>query len=147
MRRLIISIIAGFAGLFAAAPSASAHGPYPYGTVDTGCGDYAFNQPVQVLWGSSWWEATVVAAQGSSTLIHYVGWPSSWDEWVDPSRVRVVVPLGYAPPAPVRPAYVVSGTTDAYVWSLPRNEPTVRYESRWSHSRRAVRTYRVGYSR
>lgn len=144
MRRLVLSIVTGFLGLCAAVPSASARGPYPYAHVDAGCDALAFNQPVQVLWGSSWWEATVVATQGPSTLVHYVGWSSSWDEWVDPSRLRVVVSL--APAAPIVAQPVAVQPYDApYVWSLPHNTPRDS-AARW-HRVRAERGYRFQYSR
>lgn len=43
---------------------------------------------IQVFWGGSWWDATALESRGSTTKIHYTGWGSEWDEWVDGSRMR-----------------------------------------------------------
>ena len=51
----------------------------------------AINEQVSVLYGSSWWPATViekVAGTPEKLKIHYDGWGSSWDEWVTPDRIR-----------------------------------------------------------
>lgn len=45
-------------------------------------------QAVEVEWRGRWWPAQVVRREGESTCIHYVGYDSSWDECVPPSRVR-----------------------------------------------------------
>ena len=147
MRRLILTVLTSFTGLFALAPTAAAHAPYAHARADADCGALAYNQPVQVFWGSTWWEATVVATQGPSTLVHYVGWSSSWDEWVDPSRLRLTVPFApAAPAAPIVAQPVAVQPYDApYVWSLPHNTPRDS-AARW-HRVRAERGYRLQYSR
>jgi hypothetical protein len=43
---------------------------------------------VEVEWGGSWYAAEVLRVGGGSSLIHYTGWDSSWDEWVPAGRVR-----------------------------------------------------------
>lgn len=46
--------------------------------------------PVDVEWQGSWYEGQVVdgpRADGTC-YITYVGWSSSWDEWVTPDRLR-----------------------------------------------------------
>jgi hypothetical protein len=43
---------------------------------------------VEVLWGGSWWPAEVLERRGKLTKIHYTGWGSEWDEWVQPARLR-----------------------------------------------------------
>jgi len=43
---------------------------------------------VEVLWGSKWWKATIIAKRAGFTKIHYVGWSASYDEWVQDQRVR-----------------------------------------------------------
>ena len=43
---------------------------------------------VEVEWHGSWYAAEVLRASGGSTLIHYTGWDSSWDEWVPAGRIR-----------------------------------------------------------
>ena len=137
MRRLVVSFLVGLVGLTTVAPAASAY-YNPYGN-DGGCErgtGLAAGQPVQILWGSSWWEGSVVATQGASTLVHYAGWSSSWDEWVEPARVRVVTP--------VQPAY--EPVPDPYVWTAPRNEPA--REGRWHQRPRHGRDrYAGGWGR
>ena len=147
MRRLFLTVLTSVTALFAAAPAASAHAPDPYARADAGCGALAYGQPVQVFWGSTWWDATVVATQGPSTLIHYAGWPSSWDEWVDPSRLRLALPL-----APARPfqglgqRFPVYRDDAPYVWSVPRNTPADS-AARWRRVRATGGGYRAQWSR
>lgn len=47
---------------------------------------------VQVSWGGTWWDATILrrttTKYGKRFKIHYTGWGSEWDEWVDLSRLR-----------------------------------------------------------
>ena len=54
---------------------------------------------IEVEWGGSWWPAEVLQVRGGSTLIHYTGWASSWDEWVPAGRIR---PAGTASAPPYR---------------------------------------------
>jgi hypothetical protein len=58
---------------------------------------------VEVEWHGSWYAAEVLRVNGGSTLIHYTGWASSWDEWVPVGRIR---PAGAAsaPPQPSTPS-------------------------------------------
>jgi hypothetical protein len=42
----------------------------------------------EVLWGGSWWAAEILERKGGLTKIHYTGWGSEWDEWVEPKRLR-----------------------------------------------------------
>ena len=53
---------------------------------------------VEVEWGGSWWAAEVLRVSGGSTLIHYTGWDSSWDEWVPPGRIRPAGTASAPPP-------------------------------------------------
>lgn len=46
-------------------------------------------QQVKVEWKESWWDAIIRDISGASYLIHYVGFDSSWDEWVDHSRIKL----------------------------------------------------------
>lgn len=46
-------------------------------------------QRVQVSWGNNWWPAAIVRQNQKQFLIHYVGWASSWDEWVTADRIRL----------------------------------------------------------
>jgi hypothetical protein len=52
---------------------------------------------VQVEWHGSWYAAEVLRVNGGSTLIHYTGWNSSWDEWVPAGRIRPAATVS-APP-------------------------------------------------
>jgi hypothetical protein len=47
---------------------------------------------IQVLWGGSWWDATALESRGRTTKIHYTGWGTEWDEWVEGSRIRRAPP-------------------------------------------------------
>ena len=49
---------------------------------------YSSGQQVQVEWNGQWWDALVREVSGTQYLIHYVGFDSSWDEWVGPERIR-----------------------------------------------------------
>ena len=51
--------------------------------------DYSTGQQVKVEWKESWWDALIRDIQGDNYLIHYVGFDSSWDEWVDTSRIKL----------------------------------------------------------
>lgn len=62
--------------------------------------NHPFNQPtfntgqqVKVEWNGSWWDAIIREIRGDNSdgnlfLIHYVGFDSSWDEWIDISRIK-----------------------------------------------------------
>jgi CHAT domain-containing protein/Tfp pilus assembly protein PilF len=43
---------------------------------------------VEVQWQGDWYQAEVIEVRESQYKIHYVGYASSWDEWVDNSRIR-----------------------------------------------------------
>ena len=45
---------------------------------------------IEVLWGGTWFPATVLKKDGAKTLIHYVGWADNWDEWVTAERIRAI---------------------------------------------------------
>lgn len=54
---------------------------------------FDIGQQVKVEWNGSWWDALIREiksgeAQENLFLIHYVGFDSSWDEWVDSSRIK-----------------------------------------------------------
>jgi len=60
---------------------------------------------VQVRWGMQWFEGQVIARRGDDYLVHYVGWSSSRDEWVDDSRLRAGP--GYV--APIESSWIYWG--------------------------------------
>jgi len=43
---------------------------------------------VQVEWQGTWYAAQVLRVNGGSSLIHYIGYDASWDEWVTADRIR-----------------------------------------------------------
>lgn len=46
----------------------------------------------EVAWGGSWWRAEILERKAGLTKIHYTGWGSEWDEWVEPKRLRRAAP-------------------------------------------------------
>lgn len=49
---------------------------------------YSLGQQVKVEWNDGWWDALIREIHGGKYFIHYVGFDSSWDEWVDNSRIK-----------------------------------------------------------
>lgn len=43
---------------------------------------------VEVEWKGSWYPAQVIGVRGDESLVHYVDFDSSWDEWVGSERIR-----------------------------------------------------------
>src|SRR6266550_7179687 len=43
---------------------------------------------VEVQWKGDWYQAAVIEVKGNEYKIHYDRYDSSWDEWVDSSRIR-----------------------------------------------------------
>lgn len=68
-------------------------GATPYPNVGN-TGNQSFNnsfftgQQVKVEWNGSWWDALVREIDGERFLIHYIGFDSSWDEWVNLNRIK-----------------------------------------------------------
>ena len=56
--------------------------------------DHPFNaqhsvgENVKVEWKGSWWDAQILDINGDNYLIHYDGFDSSWDEWIDTTRMK-----------------------------------------------------------
>ncbi len=50
--------------------------------------NYSAGQQVKVEWKGSWWDGLIREVEADNYLIHYVGFDSSWDEWVDSSRIQ-----------------------------------------------------------
>jgi hypothetical protein len=49
----------------------------------------AVGELLQVMWGNRWWGAKVLATRPEGSVkIRYVGWSSSWDEWVRRDRLQ-----------------------------------------------------------
>ena len=49
---------------------------------------YSAGQQIKVEWNGSWWDAIVREVNGENYLIHYIGFDSSWDEWVGTNRIK-----------------------------------------------------------
>ncbi|MDQ2920083.1 MAG: tetratricopeptide repeat protein, partial [Acidobacteriota bacterium] len=43
---------------------------------------------IEVEWQSGWYQAEVIQVKGNQYKIHYDGYASSWDEWIDKTRIR-----------------------------------------------------------
>src|SRR5262249_42039922 len=54
----------------------------------TGPAAFPVAAKVEVEWHGNWYAAEILRVNGASTLIHYTGYDSSWDEWVPPERIR-----------------------------------------------------------
>ena len=46
------------------------------------------NGRVEVEWEGQWYPATILEVRGAKYRIHYLGYGSDWDEWVDGARLR-----------------------------------------------------------
>ena len=49
---------------------------------------YSTGEQVKVEWKGSWWEGLIREISGNQYLVHYVGFESSWDEWVTSERIQ-----------------------------------------------------------
>jgi RNA binding activity-knot of a chromodomain len=49
---------------------------------------YRLGDAVLVSWKGKWYTATVIQMGINKLKIHYDGYASSWDEWVDGTRIR-----------------------------------------------------------
>lgn len=79
---------------------------------------------VEVSYGGSWYKARVLATEKGTYYITYEGYASSWDEWVDPSRIRSRVDEPVI--ASVTPlSIVVDYGLDAQDAGLPESVETV----------------------
>jgi len=54
---------------------------------------------VDIYWGGSWYPGVIVEQRRGSYLVHYNGWSTTFDEWVDADR------LSWKNVAAVRPTY------------------------------------------
>lgn len=50
--------------------------------------DAGMKPDCEVEWGGTWFPAKILKTEKDRWFIHYVGWPSNWDEWVDQKRIR-----------------------------------------------------------
>ena len=58
---------------------------------------------IEVQWGNSWYAAEILQVSTGSSLIHYTGWSSSWDEWVPAQRIRPASIVSAAQQFPMPP--------------------------------------------
>ena len=49
---------------------------------------FVSGQQVAVEWGGQWWNGLIREIKDNKFHIHYIGFDSSWDEWVDETRVK-----------------------------------------------------------
>tara|TARA_Y100000588_G_C14128646_1_gene870530 strand:- start:139 stop:1317 length:1179 start_codon:yes stop_codon:yes gene_type:complete len=49
---------------------------------------YQIGQQIKVEWNGSWWDAIIQDKNENQYFIHYVGFDTSWDEWVTIDRVK-----------------------------------------------------------
>lgn len=58
----------------------------------TSASAHRVGEAVEVIWQGKWYDASIIEARHGLYKIHYTGWDTSWDEWVEPSRIRVEAP-------------------------------------------------------
>ncbi|RAH16309.1 MAG: hypothetical protein CMB56_000825 [Methanobacteriota archaeon] len=51
--------------------------------------NFQVEQDVKVEWRGSWWDATIIEINDERYLIHYIGFDTSWDEWVTSERIQI----------------------------------------------------------
>jgi hypothetical protein len=51
---------------------------------------YSVGEQIKVEWKGSWWDANILEINDDNHLIHYVGFDSSWDEWVGSERIKKI---------------------------------------------------------
>lgn len=51
-------------------------------------GTTAGKATVEILWGGKWWKGKELARKSGLIKVHYVGWGTKWDQWVEPERIR-----------------------------------------------------------
>jgi hypothetical protein len=53
---------------------------------------YSAGEQIKVEWKGSWWDGLIREAEwsGEQYLVHYVGFDTSWDEWVTAERIQRV---------------------------------------------------------
>ncbi len=66
-------------------------------------------QRIDVEWHGSWWPAEVVSMKNGFYKIHYAGWDTEWDEWVELPRMRA--PASTPGRAPGKTQQIVGGAT------------------------------------
>lgn len=51
---------------------------------------------VEAEWKGKWYRAEITAISGDQCRVHYVGFADSWDEWLQPNRIRPFNPPHFA---------------------------------------------------
>ena len=49
-----------------------------------------FTMLVSIEWNGTWWDGEILDIKEDKYLISYENYSSSWDEWIDPSRLRKI---------------------------------------------------------
>lgn len=85
---------------------------------------YAAGQRVRILWGSSWYDGTIVAVQGPNRfLIHYEGWSDASDEVVGTDRLAQVTPAAPVAPSITAARFAVQAVRGRPVRPEPLPQP------------------------
>src|SRR5438105_700677 len=93
--RTLVRLVAPFAlALLVLAPSVAAAHPKAR-QLDAPKTAPAAQGLLFVEWHGSWWAAQELRSDKGRTLVHYLGWSSSWDEEVEPARMRHADPQGH----------------------------------------------------
>lgn len=69
-------------------PAAPAAPAAPGAPATSPAGAYKAGDKVDVEWNGDWWQGEILQVDGSRYKVHYIGWESSWDEWVTTARLR-----------------------------------------------------------
>lgn len=51
---------------------------------------YTIGQKVSIEWNGTWWDGEILDIKEDKYLISYENYSSSWDEWIDASRLRKI---------------------------------------------------------
>lgn len=66
--------------------------PSPAAPAKTSAAPARTSGGIEVSWGGRWWPAEILERRAGLIKIHYTGYGPEWDEWVEPSRMRVAAP-------------------------------------------------------
>ena len=107
-------------------PSSGASGPktsFDYGdsAANGGSTPPGAKVAVEVEWGRRWWPAEIVEQKGETYYIKYIGWSSSFNEWVGKDRIRF--PNGKPPVAAASADPAKPQTSNAPAANAPAGKP------------------------
>lgn len=92
-------------------------------TPTTAATTFKVGDTVDVEWSGSWYESQILAVEaGPKYKIHYVGWSDSYDESVEPARVRVRTATSATTATPTASASTRPAPTSSAVAIVPGNK-------------------------